>query len=674
MLAYLFLGACAFGGDPEVASTEHALTGEIAPTDSVGSLPGGLSVDFDGQANYSIPIEVPPARAGHVPSLGFSYSSSDAVGALGRGWSLSGFSAITRCAQSIAIDGAYRAVAYDEEDAFCLDGARLVEVGRVGSAREFRTERESFARIFAYPESGVSGPSSWEVRRPDGTVALYGKGGAKSRTRISTEARYASWLVGLVRDAFGNLIEFEYQANYPTDPSLEPSVTGARGLLPEVSIERVRYGSHESGFESTAEVSFEYEERPDIRSGHTAGLTWNQTRRLARVHTHVGSKTFRTYHLDYETTGATGASRLVSIQDCVEAPRGPAATEIRDGKVCRPATTFEWEVGDLDAENEVVARRWRYENLTNTAYFGAVTGMSSWTQSNPILTLDFDGDGMDDVGYVVQNNLVMHLSSNDFELQIIHDNAVDIAAEGRQYDVLDYNLDGRDDLGFFSVGSAVAAGELDAHLTYTVALSTGDGISIVSTSLKRSFGRFYAAAGSLFWPLMDDEIDPLDNASYMSAANEIQPGQNNSFWRIADFNGDGAVDLLGCEVLSRRLEETTPATRCPNFAEHWLWGEGWGAGIPAHCPGELTLQSLDGGSHGDRRIGVGAVCRNAHNPMLGAIVADFTGDGVADLLYMDALTAPNFWSAGTIPIPTEDRESDSIQWTQEESPPSWKVL
>ena len=103
LLALFATASCAFGGEEDVASQAQALKAELAPTDSVGALPGSLSVDFDGQAHYVIPIEVPPARADHVPQLAFSYSSSDAVGALGRGWSLSGLSAITRCAQSIAI-------------------------------------------------------------------------------------------------------------------------------------------------------------------------------------------------------------------------------------------------------------------------------------------------------------------------------------------------------------------------------------------------------------------------------------------------------------------------------------------------------------------------------------------------------------------------------------------
>ena len=111
VLALVCVSACAFGGAEDVAYQEQGLTAELAQTDSVGALPGSLSVDFDGQAHYTIPIEVPPARADHVPSLAFSYSSSDAVGALGRGWSLAGLSSITRCARTVAVDGADRAVA-----------------------------------------------------------------------------------------------------------------------------------------------------------------------------------------------------------------------------------------------------------------------------------------------------------------------------------------------------------------------------------------------------------------------------------------------------------------------------------------------------------------------------------------------------------------------------------
>jgi RHS repeat-associated protein len=668
LFALFFVTSCAFGGEEGVAHQEQALTADLAPTDSVGALPGSLNVDFDGQAHYTIPIEVPPARADHVPQLAFTYSSSDAIGALGRGWSLSGLSAITRCAQSIAIDGAYRAVAYDEEDAFCLDGARLLHVGMVDGVREYRTEQESFVRAFAYEEIGVEGPSRWEVRRPDGTVALYGKG-SNSQARISSEPRVASWLVSLVRDRFGNLIEVEYDHHYPTDPALDPAVTGARGLVPEVTLKRIRYGSHESVLEATAAVTFDYDLRPDVRSGHAAGLTWSQTRRLARVHTVVGDKSFRTYHLDYETTGATGASRLVSIQDCVQTTPGTAASERRDGKVCRPKTTFAWEVGDLDAENETITRHWDYEHLAESGYFGSEGGVQSWLEHTPMFTMDFDGDGADDLGYIVDGNVVVHASGESHERRIVYGNAVDFAAEARQYDVLDYNHDGRDDLGFFSLGSRRWTTDLAFELTYVIALSDGDSFSFMNTEIKKLFSWFAFAPGSQFWPI---HVSEAGSSTYMSTVDLLNQNANNSFWRIADFTGDGDPDMLACEVQSRVGEHTEPSNRCIRQAEHFDWDpSGAGLGIPAHCGGELSLQGLMDGSGESPMLDVGAFCRNAHNPMLGTVVADFTGDGVADLMFLDVYSGRASQSA-LVPLPRS--RIDEGQFHADDSDPNWKIL
>ena len=673
LVALLCVSACAFGGAEEVAYQDQALKAELAPTDSVGALPGSLSVDFDGQAHYTIPIEVPPARADHVPNLAFSYSSSDVVGALGRGWSLSGLSAITRCAQSIAIDGAYRAVAYDEEDAFCLDGARLLHVGMVDGVREYRTEQESFIRAFAYEHHSVEGPMRWEVRRPDGTVAVYGKG-SNSQSRISTEPRVASWLVSFVRDRFGNLIEVEYDHRYPTDPALDPAVTGARGLIPEVTLRRIRYGSHESGLEATAELTFDHEERPDVRSGHAAGLTWSQTRRLTRVHTSAGleTKTFRTYHLDYETTGATGVSRLVSIQDCVLATPGSGASERRDGKVCRPRTTFAWDTGDLNAENETTTRHWDYESTTDRGQTDAINGIQSWVDHSPLFVLDFDGDGADDVFYVLDDRVSGLLSSRNFERVTIHENEIEFLAEGRQYDVFDFNHDGFDDVGFFSNLSRRPINDLAYELTYVIALSNGESFSFMDTGLVRTFSWYdYGDQGSEFFPR---HLSVIGDTSYMSHIDMNAVGGNNSFWRAADFDGDGETDLLACEIQSRLVTARNSRNMCNRLVEHFRWDTGGGARVPAHCAGELAIQSMEVDTPARRMLELGAVCRNAHHPMLGVVVADFTGDGVADLLYLDALMSFPF--SAVVPVPASLRDAtDGFQYEQTlGTPPTWKVL
>jgi hypothetical protein len=99
---------------------------------AVGTLSGNFSVSADGAATYSIPIAVPKGRSGMEPSISINYSSQGGNGLLGVGWSLSaGNSQIARCGSSMRRDGAVRPVQFGAQDHFCLDGARLVQVGTI---------------------------------------------------------------------------------------------------------------------------------------------------------------------------------------------------------------------------------------------------------------------------------------------------------------------------------------------------------------------------------------------------------------------------------------------------------------------------------------------------------------------------------------------------------------
>jgi hypothetical protein len=101
------------------------------------ALPGDFSVSPVGTANYTLPIKLPPGVAGLQPSLSFNYDSANASGLLGVGWQLSGLSAITRCARTMAQDGVRGAVKFADTDRFCLDGGRLLTVS--GDAASYTT-------------------------------------------------------------------------------------------------------------------------------------------------------------------------------------------------------------------------------------------------------------------------------------------------------------------------------------------------------------------------------------------------------------------------------------------------------------------------------------------------------------------------------------------------------
>jgi len=62
----------------------------------VGTIPGSFGVSPSGAAIYTIPLDLPPGRVGMIPDISLVYNSQISGTILGQGWTLSGFSAITR--------------------------------------------------------------------------------------------------------------------------------------------------------------------------------------------------------------------------------------------------------------------------------------------------------------------------------------------------------------------------------------------------------------------------------------------------------------------------------------------------------------------------------------------------------------------------------------------------
>src|SRR5688572_30407266 len=66
-------------------------------SDSVGATAAEFRVDEAGAATYSVPIYTVPGTAGVAPKLALNYSSQGGYGPLGKGWTISGLSSISRC-------------------------------------------------------------------------------------------------------------------------------------------------------------------------------------------------------------------------------------------------------------------------------------------------------------------------------------------------------------------------------------------------------------------------------------------------------------------------------------------------------------------------------------------------------------------------------------------------
>ncbi len=215
----------------------------LPATSSIGTIPGTFAVSDAGAAIYRMPIAVPPGAAGLQPDLSLVYSSQAGDGALGIGWQITGLSVIQRCPKTIAADGYRAPINYDNNtsnDEYCLDGERLIRISGTGASGEYRTERDSYAKIVAYDESPlVFGPSRFRVWTKDGRILDFG-----SRWWVLTDGqsqanRYNSvrfFLLDQVWDRSGNRMTIDYDGTNRGAGSLEIEPTRA-GCQPDWAVQ-----------------------------------------------------------------------------------------------------------------------------------------------------------------------------------------------------------------------------------------------------------------------------------------------------------------------------------------------------------------------------------------------------------------------------------------------------
>jgi YD repeat-containing protein len=271
----------------------------------VGALKGSFSVGGDGSSAYSIPIDLPKGTAGMEPKISIGYSSGTGNGLAGLGWGINGFQKITRGPATVAKDGKYDPIDFDQDDRFYMDGERLVCVaGTYGSdASEYRTEIDSFARITAIGD----GPVSWKVETKAGLIVYLGET-ADSKQQISKGT--LTWGVNRVLDTVGNF----YSVDYTRD---------ANGGQPfdfiNDRITAVHYtGNTAKGASPYSHVYFDYEDRPDKSRAYTTHAGYQVTKRLSKIRVTTDGYTNHSYKFGYTNSWQTGRSLLTSASKFAE--------------------------------------------------------------------------------------------------------------------------------------------------------------------------------------------------------------------------------------------------------------------------------------------------------------------------------------------------------------------
>lgn len=382
-----------------------------------------VAVSNGGTASYEHTIAVPPGIGGMAPQLSLSYSSGDRHnGVVGYGWSLRGPSTIGRCAAVRATDGVHVSVGYTANDKLCLDGERLIPLDATGapvvgagkgdaaglaagSYREYRTERDSYARIRAYgmADGGnpASGPAWFRVWTKNGRIVDYGNSppGSDANTNATIGAyyppgqtvRYADlWASSRIADIFGNHVDFKYaQRDVAAGTRSAAYSQGHEWTLVEIQY-------------SNNKVVFNYTDRiggppQDISEDYRGGIAKRiSAQRLASITTYTnapntgslgvpaGAVAVATTQLAYQPGPVTKRSRLASIKTCA----GDASSTR-----CLPGPQFGYSAG---GNGEYQAANF---NLASTVIFNTGRSDSPLGQRLPtgIFTADFNGDGRTDI-------------------------------------------------------------------------------------------------------------------------------------------------------------------------------------------------------------------------------------------------------------------------------------
>ncbi|MFY0641615.1 MAG: VCBS repeat-containing protein [Bermanella sp.] len=387
-----------------------------------GRISSTFGVHSSGASVYSIPIEIPPGIKGFSPHISLNYSSHGAPGKSGVGWSVSGPTAISRCAAIVAIDGFRGAINYDKNDRFCINGSRLIKVGNTdgSSAPEYmapgsiyRTELDTWQRVTASMKACGNGPCSFTVDSPDGSILEYGVS-EDSRIVQTNGNSVRVWAVSNIVDNNNNNLSY----TYTNSPINGVSFQGDG----QYYLQEIKYGKNTSAeIKNNRSVEFKYEIRPDISTTYVGGGRVITQARLKTISSKVHNDS-RSYTFEYGApSNATSKSLLRKVTEC-----GNTAAGIN----CKVSTNFNWQENSVSVETNNISA-----SLTS--------------KYEAIFPGDLNGDGRGDVIQISRIGSTVTASpfiSNGNDLKACGTKTILVASDQANFLPMDINGDGRLDI------------------------------------------------------------------------------------------------------------------------------------------------------------------------------------------------------------------------------------
>lgn len=554
----------------------------------VGKLPGELIVDNTGQANYSLPIDIPVGFSGMEPSLSLEYSSSGGSGIMGVGWSLSGLEQIARSSRNYAFDQIVDGIDYDNNDQLSYEGERLKLVGGSGHLEDgsvYRTYVDDFSRITAKGSS--NGPTHFFVETKDGLVKTFGLNDNSSHilsNRIDVDNARVAWLLDKVQDINGNYIDYKYKYDVETN---------------EILIDSIHYtGNDSSGISAHNKIEFVFDQHTKVRSRYFLGAKLQIKNRLSKILCYSNSALVWGYDFEYEDSPVTQNSRLVSVTKTFSA---------EDRDLLLPPTYFIWRDIDLDTKWQDVTSSYKMSDMTQNEV------------DRGVRFVDLNADGLTDYVRNFRNSSVEAKINNgsgweDAPTEYLPPEIVGtIGGYDRGVRFMDLNGDGLTDMLKYHNG-----GQSSAWLNSGLGWEANDDYILSHPITGDSDGddwgsRFVDLNGDglvdVLWNRNSSQIGAALNtgsgwedasAGYYPPCEFVDSNGNDMGARLIDVNGDDLVDLVW------NFNGSQKGARLNT-------GDGW---EPTDVPGYTPQQPLAGSQGTD----------------LGTRFTDINGDGLVDII------------------------------------------
>lgn len=584
-----------------------------------------------GAAGTSIAIQVPPGRKGISPNVALGYGSNSGNGLAGVGWGF-GLGEIQRSTK--------KGVNYNGNDYIFIGSGMVSElVPRPDwGANYYGAKIEGAFNKFFYNSSA----GSWEVTDKAGTKYYYGT--TSSSKQENTYGTF-KWVLDRVQDINGNYMTVSYLKDQG-----------------EIYVDRIDYTGNTAGLSPSNYVKFYWESRLDVVPIYASNSLVKTAYRLKTIDVNGNGQRARAYTFTYTQSSNTNRSLLTSAQMYGNDATLDANGTITGGSAL-PATQFTYS--------------------SDSKSFTSTELLISFGNGDPhrFKTVDFNGDGKVDIGYV-DSSATIHvaLSTNSGFSAPSMWSSVFGNGDYARYFFGDFNSDGKVDVSYLTLEGALF-----------VALSTGSGFTNFTEWLAplgdgdparykyadfNNDGRFDLAyvdsAGNISVALLTENSFSIPSL-WLSAFGDGTPSR----YYFADFNGDGKADVAFLSVTENGGTFYVSLSNGSGFSVPTQWIGPYGNGYPAF----YRFIDFNGDAKTDVVFiaGTGALFVALSNgktlePVAQWVAygdgdptryyfADFNGDGKSDVAFLHMLGG--YTGALSVLLSNGSGFSDSAGWSSE---------